>query len=148
MGPAAQSALRRSLFAGFHRSQVNLQEISKEFHSLRQLASTFLDALVRPTGMSMQCRRAATSVTKRLSGHRIDMGSASMPSRGGGQMNPVVAAPVSLFTFPFSSDRRRPWWRRLIQSLDRLGRALAAERRRRALGGLFPLACGCSPRGF
>jgi uncharacterized protein YjiS (DUF1127 family) len=31
----------------------------------------------------------------------------------------------------FAPDRRRPWWRRLIQSLARHGRALAAERRRR-----------------
>jgi hypothetical protein len=69
-------------------------------------------------------------------------------------MNLVFAAPVSLFTFLFATDRRRPWWRRLIQSLSRLGRALAAERRRRAVRGLFPFACalpadlGCCPRGF
>jgi hypothetical protein len=68
--------------------------------------------------------------------------------------NLVIAAPVALIAFPFASDRRRPWWRRLIQSLDRLGRALAAERRRRTTGGLFPFAywlpadIGCSPRGF
>jgi uncharacterized protein YjiS (DUF1127 family) len=31
----------------------------------------------------------------------------------------------------FAPDRRRPWWRRLLQSLARQGRALAAERRRR-----------------
>jgi hypothetical protein len=35
----------------------------------------------------------------------------------------------------FAPDRRRPWWRRLIQSLGRLGRALAAERRRRHIVG-------------
>jgi len=43
----------------------------------------------------------------------------------------VIAAPVSLIAFPFASDRRRPWWRRLIQSLEQLGRALAAARQRR-----------------
>jgi hypothetical protein len=69
-------------------------------------------------------------------------------------MNLVFAAPVSLFTFLFATDRRRPRWRRLIQSLGRLGRALAAERRRRAVRGLFLFACampadlGCCPRGF
>jgi hypothetical protein len=43
----------------------------------------------------------------------------------------VIAAPVTLIAFPFSLDRRRPWWRRLIQSLGQLGRALAAARQRR-----------------
>jgi hypothetical protein len=66
--------------------------------------------------------------------------------------NLVIVAPVALIAFPFVSDRRRPWWRRLIQSLGRLGRALAAERRR-ARGGLpfaywLPTDIGCSPRGF
>jgi hypothetical protein len=69
-------------------------------------------------------------------------------------MNLVIAAPVALIAFPFASDRRRPWWRRLIQSLGRLGRALVGERRRRAIGGLFPMPywlptdLGCGPRGF
>jgi hypothetical protein len=49
--------------------------------------------------------------------------------------NLVIAAPVDLIAFDFEADRRRPWWRRLIQSLGRLGRALAAARRRH-LGGL------------
>jgi hypothetical protein len=66
----------------------------------------------------------------------------------------VIAAPVTLIAFPFASDRRRPWWRRLIQSLAQLAAALAAaRRRRRGLRQLFPFAwtlahLGCSPRGF
>jgi len=67
----------------------------------------------------------------------------------------VFAAPVTLIAFPFAMDRRRPWWRRLIQSLDQLGRALAAaRRRRRGIRQFFPFAhrvladLGCSPRGF
>jgi hypothetical protein len=52
--------------------------------------------------------------------------------------------------FDFPAVRRRPWWRRLIQSLGRLGRALAAMRRSRALASLVIGYgdLGCSPRGF
>jgi hypothetical protein len=46
-------------------------------------------------------------------------------------MTLVFAAPVDIIAYPFASDRRRPWWRRLMQSLEQLGRALAAARRRR-----------------
>jgi hypothetical protein len=54
--------------------------------------------------------------------------------------NFVIAAPLNLIALDFAADRRRPWWRRLIQSLGRLGRALAAARRRRHLGGLVAFA--------
>jgi hypothetical protein len=45
----------------------------------------------------------------------------------------VISAPIHFF----APDRRRPWWRRLIQSLAQRRRALAAERwRRRTIDGL------------
>jgi hypothetical protein len=52
-------------------------------------------------------------------------------------------------TYSFAPDRRRSWWARLIQSLARLGRAYAAERRRRrtirALGNHPPPRPGFGP---
>jgi hypothetical protein len=48
----------------------------------------------------------------------------------------VISAPMHFFSAPihfFAPDRRRPWWRRLIQSLARRARTLAAERRRRRI---------------
>lgn len=69
-------------------------------------------------------------------------------------MTLVFAAPVDIIAYPFASDRRRPWWRRLIQSLAQLAAALAAtRRRRRGMRQLFPFVriltdVGCSPRGF